>query len=165
MKKLFITVLFCMVLYIPNAFGQVSVSSVKGEAFGQSVHGLGFSGGPASGVGISYRYHMGSTSSLQGIIGVFKPKSSDTFSSFGLEYQRDLTRSGSARFFFGAATSYFYNGTGSNNYAAPFRAGLGLGGEFLLQDAVHFTFQGLFTYFSDGTILPLPQLAVHYYFY
>lgn len=165
MKTKLFTLLFCIVAFLPYAYGQVSVSTVKGETFGQSIHGLGFSGGPASGVGISYRYHMGSTTSLQGIIGVFKPKSSDTFTSFGLEYQQDLTRSGSARFFFGAATSFFYNGTGANNYAAPFRAGLGLGGEFLLQDAVHFTFQGLFTYFSDGTILPLPQLAVHYYFY
>lgn len=148
-----------------QSYAQVAVSNVKGDAFGNSVHGLGFSGGPASGVGISYRYHTEGNVSLQGIIGVFKPKSTDTFSSFGLELQQDLTRSNSARFYIAAAASYFYNGTDSNKYSAPFRSGIGLGGEFLMQDAVHFSFQGLFTYFSDGTILPLPQLAIHYYFY
>lgn len=158
-------VLVLFVVLIQELNAQVAVSNARGEAFDQTVHGLGFSGGPASGVGISYRYHLASKSSLQGIVGVFKPKSTDTFASFGAEFQQDLTRSGSARFFFAGATSYVYNGTGTNNYSAPFRAGMGVGGEFLLQDAVHFSFQGLFTYFSDGTILPLPQLAVHYYFY
>lgn len=165
MKKFFAVTVFFLIVSSTQIFSQVAVSSVRGDAFGQSVHGLGFSGGFASGIGFSYRYHMEGKASLQGVVGVFKPKSTDTFYSFGIEFQQDLTRSNSARFFFAGATSYFYNGTGVNNYMAPFRAGMGLGGEFLLQDAVHLTFQGLFTYFSDGTILPLPQLAVHYYFY
>ncbi|MFA6468328.1 MAG: hypothetical protein WCW35_05470 [Bacteroidota bacterium] len=158
-------IIFAITLLLASADAQVSVSNVKGEAFGNSVYGLGFAGGPASGIGFSYRYHSEGKTSLQAVLGIFKPKNTDTFYSIGAEYQHDLTRSNSARFFFGAATCYFYNGSGSNNYSAPFRIGTGLGGEFLLQDAVHFTFQGLFTYFSDGTILPLPQLSVHYYFY
>ncbi len=158
-------VLPLLFLLVSAAGAQVSVSDVKGDAFGKSVYGLGFSGGPASGLGISYRYHTEGKSSLQAVFGVFKPKTTDTFYSFGAEFQQDLTRSNSARFFFGAASSYIYNGSGGNNYSAPFRFGAGLGGEFLMQDAVHFTFEGLFTYFSDGTILPLPQLSIHYYFY
>ncbi|MBI2428961.1 MAG: hypothetical protein HYV29_09245 [Ignavibacteriales bacterium] len=165
MKRFSSLLVFVLLCSFSQSYSQVAVSSVKGDAFGNGVHGLGFSGGPASGAGISYRYHTEGKSSLQGIVGVFKPKSTDTFYSFGAEFQQDLTRSNSARFFFAVASSYVFNGTGSNNYSAPFRAGLGVGGEFLLQDAVHFSFQGLFTYFSDGTILPLPQLAVHYYFY
>lgn len=164
MKKIFFIIVGIIVsLHISHA--QVAVSTVRGDGFGTAIHGLGFSGGTASGVGISYRFHLEGKSSLQGIVGVFRPKTTDTFYSFGLEYQQDLTRSNTARFFFGGATSYFYNGSGSNNYSAPFRAGVGLGGEFLVQDALHLTFEGLFTYFSDGTILPLPQLAFHYYFY
>lgn len=144
---------------------QVAVSSARGDAFGKSVYGLGFAGGPASGVGVSYRYHTEGKSSFQAVAGIFKPKTTDTFYSFGAEFQQDLTRSGSARFYFALSSSYNYNGSGSNRYSAPFRLGSGLGGEFLLQDAVHLSFEGLFTYFSDGTILPLPQLAFHYYFY
>jgi hypothetical protein len=166
MKRISSVLLFTLLTVASyQAQAQVAVSTVKGEAFGNSVYGLGFAGGPASGIGFSYRYHTEGKNSLQAVFGVFKPKNTDTFYSFGAEFQRDLTRSNSARFFFGAASSFNYNGSGSNKYAAPFRFGAGLGGEFLLQDAVHLTFQGLFTYFSDGTILPLPQLSIHYYFY
>lgn len=166
MKQIFFKIIIGVLLInVQQLYSQVSVSTVKGEAFGRSIYGLGFSGGPASGVGFSYRFHTEGKSSYQAIVGVFKPKNTDTFYSFGAEFQQDLTRSNSARFFFGAASSYFYNGSGINRYTAPFRIGAGLGGEFLMQDAVHFTFQGLFTYFSDGTILPLPQLSIHYYFY
>lgn len=160
-----VVVAVLVTLIISSAEAQVAVSDVKGEAFGKSVYGLGFSGGPASGIGISCRYHTEGKMSFQTVLGIFKPKNTDTFYSFGAEFQHDLTRSNSARFFFGAASSYIYNGSGGNKYSAPFRFGLGLGGEFLMQDAVHISFQGLFTYFSDGTILPLPQLAIHYYFY
>lgn len=164
-KNPMIYIVVFVLLLSSSANAQVAVSDVKGEAFGRSIHGLGFSGGPASGIGFTYRFHTDGKSSLQAVLGVFKPKNTDTFYSFGAEFQQDLTRSNSARFFFGSATSYIYNGSGSNKYAAPFRIGAGLGGEFLLQDAVHLSFEGLFTYFSDGTILPLPQLAIHYYFY
>lgn len=164
MKQISILLTFILIFFA-SANAQVSVSNVKGEAFGNSVYGLGFSGGPASGVGISYRYHTEGKTSLQAIVGIFKPKNTDTFYSLGAEFHHDLTRSNSARFFFATASSYYYNGSGGNKYTAPFRFGMGLGGEFLMQDAVHFSFQGLFTYFSDGTILPLPQLAIHYYFY
>ena len=164
MKHLFL-ILFGFILLSSSLKAQVTASSVKGESFGQSVYGLGFSGGPASGLGISCRYHTSGKNSLQAIFGIFKPKTSDTFYSFGAEYQYDLTRSNSARFFYVLASSYNYNGSGSNNYDAPFRAGTGLGGEFLVQDALHISFEGLFTYFSDGTILPLPQLSFHYYFF
>ncbi len=166
MKRTPIVLLFVLFVFaITTVKAQVAVSDVKGEAFNRSIHGLGFSGGPASGIGFSYRFHTNGKSSIQTVLGIFKPKNTDTFYSFGAEFQHDLTRSNSARFFFGTATSYNYNGSGGNKYMAPFRIGAGLGGEFLLQDAVHISFQGLFTYFSDGTILPLPQLAIHYYFY
>ncbi len=156
---------FLVTLMISSAEAQVAVSDVKGDAFGKSVYGLGFSGGPASGIGISCRYHTEGKMSFQTVLGIFKPKTTDTFYSFGAEFQQDLTRSNTARFYFGVASSYIYNGSGGNKYDAPFRLGVGVGGEFLLQSAVHISFQGLFTYHSDGTILPMPQLAVHYYFY
>ncbi|MFZ4620208.1 MAG: hypothetical protein ACOYNS_06605 [Bacteroidota bacterium] len=164
-RSITIIILTALALLVIPANAQVTASNVKGDAFGKSIYGLGFTGGPASGVGLSIRYHTEGKTSLQGVLGVFKPKNTDTFYSFGVEYQHDLTRSNSARFFFDVASSYNYNGSGSNRYAAPFRLGSGLGGEFLLQDAVHLTFQGLLTYFSDGTIIPLPQLSIHYYFY
>ncbi len=164
MKQLFALALVSTIVSF-SVHAQVVASSVKGDKFGQGLHGLGFAGGAASGAGISYRYHTQGNESFQAIVGVFKPKTTDTFYSFGTEFQEDLTRSNSARFYVGLAACYVYNGSDSNRYTAPFRAGIGLGGEFLIQDALHFTFEGLFTYFSDGSILPLPQLGIHYYFY
>ncbi len=165
MNRSLVALFLLLLLSLNSTQAQVAVANVKGDAFGKSVYGLGFSIGPASGAGVSYRLHTEGKSSLQAVLGVFKPKNTDTFYSFGVEFQQDLTRSSSARFFFGAASSYYYNGAGGNRYDAPFRFGAGLGGEFLLQDAVHISFQGLLTYFSDGSILPMPQVAVHYYFY
>ena len=164
MKNIF-TAVFLILLFLNVVDAQVTASTSKGEAFNSGIYGLGFSGGTASGAGVSVRYHTTGKSSYQFVGGVFRPKSSDTFMSFGAEYQYDLIRSNSSRFFTELASSYLYNGSGGNNYAAPWRAGLGLGGEFSIQEGVHLTFQALFTYFSDGTILPLPQLAFHYYFY
>ena len=163
--KIYVTIILMLCCFTAVTHAQVAASSPKGNEFGTSLHGLGFSGGPASGAGISYRFHPEGKTSVQGIVGIFKPKTTDTFYSFGLEVQQDLTRSTSARFFIGLGSSYEYYGSGSNKYLAPFRAGLGIGGEFLVQDALHFTLEGLFTYFSDGTILPLPQMAFHYYFF
>ncbi len=164
MKNIF--VIAALVLFFwNNSIAQVTATTSKGEAFNSGIYGLGFSGGTASGAGVSVRYHTIGKSSYQFVGGVFRPKSSDTFISFGAEYQYDLIRGTSSRFFTELASSYLYNGSGSNKYAAPWRAGLGLGGEFSIQEGVHLTFQALFTYFSDGTILPLPQLAFHYYFY
>ncbi|MDD8017153.1 MAG: hypothetical protein PHP42_02145 [Bacteroidota bacterium] len=165
MNKLLLLLIAMFFISSVPLYSQVEVSRGKSEAFGGDVHGVGFSAGPASGFGVSYRYHTSGKFSVQGIVGVFKPKTTDTFYSFGAELQQDLLRSNTTRFFFDVASSYIYNGSDGNNYAAPFRAGVGLGGEFLIQDALHFTLEGLFTYFSDGTILPLPQLAFHYYFY
>lgn len=164
MKNIFIvTVAFFVFSNFANA--QVTATTSKGETFNSGIYGLGFSGGASSGAGVSVRYHTVGKSSYQFVGGVFRPKSSNTFISLGAEYQYDLIRGTSSRFFSEFATSYLYNGSGGNNYAAPWRAGLGLGGEFSIQEGVHITFQALFTYFSDGTILPLPQAAFHYYFY
>ena len=163
-SHMFILVILLSVAMLPmNA--QVTAQTSRGENFNQGIYGLGFSGGAASGVGVSLRYHLVDKSSFQIVGGIFRPKSTDTFVSLGAEYQRDLVRSNSSRYYFCVASSYIYNGDSTNSVVAPFRAGTGLGGEFLVQEGVHFTFQALFTYFSDGTILPLPQLSFHYYFY
>jgi hypothetical protein len=46
----------------------------------------------------------------------------------------------------------------------PGRLGFGMGGELYASSGIHTTLELLFTYFDDGTVLPLPQLAFHYYF-
>jgi len=146
-------------------FSQVSVAGDnKAESFERSVYGLGFAGGPASGVGISFRDHFPSKVSLQLVFGILKDNV-NTFVSTGAELQYDLVRGSSTRFYFGPAFGYFFEGSKTNSFRAPTRVGIGLGGEFNLRDALHFSIEGMFVFFSDGAIIPLPQASVHYYFY
>ncbi len=132
-------------------------------SFEKSVYGLGFSGGPVSGFGASFRVHSPGHSSFQINLGLMKT-SETTFFSTGGTFQYDVVRGTLTRFFIGASTSYFYYGDGRNRYQAPWRFGVGLGGEFNAVDALHFAFEGAFVYFSNGDILPMPQLSLHYYF-
>lgn len=148
-----------------SVFAQVNVEgSQRAEGFNSAIYGLGFSVGPASGAGISFRNHLPSRSSYQLIAGIIKLKAKVS-ASIGAEYQYDLVRGNTTRFFFGPSLSYFYSGEHTNTLSAPFRFGIGVGGEFDVQKALHFSLEGVFTYFSDGSIVPLPQIAAHYYFY
>jgi hypothetical protein len=156
---------FLIYLFVPTLLlSQVSVTGDnKAENFDKSVYGLGFAGGPASGVGVSFRDHFPSRLSLQLVFGILKDNV-NTFVSAGAAFQYDLVRGSSTRFYVGPSYGYFYNGSGSNEFKAPSRFGIGLGGEFRIRDALHFSVEGMFVFFSDGTILPLPQASIHYYF-
>lgn len=144
---------------------QVSASGLsRAESMGRSVYGLGFAAGYASGVGISFRSHLPSKSSVQGVFGIIKT-SSTLYMSLGAEYQYDLVRGNQTRFFAVGSTGYFYRGSDRNEVNGPFRIGAGIGAEFNLREAIHVTLAGQFVYASNHTVLPLPQLAIHYYFF
>ncbi|HEY6952584.1 MAG TPA: hypothetical protein VI758_09255 [Bacteroidota bacterium] len=155
-----------MLVLLPCAiFAQVSVSDVnQAENFDRQVYGLGFSVGPASGLGISFRDHFPSKLSLQLVFGILRDKV-NTFVSAGGEIQYDLVRGNTTRFYVASAACYVYNGSTGNSFESPTRVGLGVGGEFKAREALHVSLEGLFVYFSDGSIIPLPQLAFHYYFF
>lgn len=160
----FLVILICILSSVP-LLSQVSVqTNQKAENFGKNVYGLGISGGPASGVGISFRNHLPSKISYQIVGGIIK-SGDKTSASIGAEFQYDLVRATTTRLFFGPSTSYFYSGTNENTFAGPFRLGIGVGGELNLQNAVNISLEGVFVYFSNGDIAPMPQVAFHYYFY
>jgi hypothetical protein len=155
-----------MLLLLPcSIFAQVSVGSEnRAESFEKQVYGLGISAGPASGLGISFRDHFASKLSLQLVFGILRDKI-NSFVSAGGEVQYDLVRGNSTRFYFATAACYLYNGSDKNLFEAPSRVGLGVGGEFKVRNALHVSLEGLFVYFSDGSVIPLPQVSFHYYFY
>jgi hypothetical protein len=159
--------LLVLALLVPFCGLRAQVSTAKlanAEGLGKTVYGVGLAAGPASGIGVSFRAHLPNKSSFQGIFGIIK--TSDKLSlSVGGEYQYDLVRSNATRFFFGPGISYFYSGSSHNEIAGPFRAGIGLGGEINIRDVFHVTIEGMYVFFSDGSVLPLPQISAHYYFY
>ena len=164
-KSIYATLFFVLLCTAPASLAQVSVQgNQKAENFGKDVYGLGLSVGPASGIGISFRNHLPSKVSYQLVGGIIKA-GDQTSASIGGEFQYDLVRGPTTRMYFGPSLSYFYKGTDKNELDAPFRAGMGVGGELSLQQAVHVSLEGAFVYYSNGDIAPLPQIALHYYFY
>ena len=160
-------VLVAIAIFSPAGFGQVIIpdkedSSVRLE---EQIFGLGFAAGPTTGLGISFRHHLRSRFSY-GIIGGIIKVDRDLSYDIGFEAQWDILRNESRRFFAVGGTSFFYSGTSDNNeLEGPLRFGFGIGGEFSSSGVVNVTLEGLFTFFSDGTILPLPQISAHYYFF
>lgn len=148
-----------------TASAQVVLPGGGSAAINKNVFGLGLFGGPATGIGLSFRHHLPSPLSYQltgGIINVDERLSY----AVGAELQYDLSRSPASRFYIAGGFGYYYSGpTGSaNRMDAPARAAFGVGGEFIAGAGIHSMLDLLFTYFSDGTVLPLPQLGLYYYF-
>jgi hypothetical protein len=165
MEKTFLSVFLISLFLVSISIAQVTTSGLeKAEGLSKPVYGLGISAGWASGIGLSFRSHLPSNSSIQAVFGIIKT-SNKLSACLGGEYQYDLVRSNSTRFFIGAAMSYFYSGVNSNEVSAPFRVGAGVGGEFQVQESLHVSVEGLFVFFSDGRVIPLPQIAAHYYFF
>ena len=163
MRPLLLTLLISALLCVPLRAQTATSGLSRAENLNQTVFGLGFSAGWASGIGLSFRAHLPSKSSLQVVFGIIR--TSDKLSaSIGGEYQYDLVRGGTSRFFAGAAMCYEYYGKDQNEVNGPIRTGLGIGGEFNIQESLHVTVEGMFTFFSDGRVIPLPQAALHYYF-
>jgi len=165
MKKSIFGLSIALLLIVSFSQAQVSTSELyNAEGLTKQVYGLGVSAGWASGIGLSFRSHLPSNVSVQGIFGIIK--TSDMLSmSIGGEFHYDLVRNNTTRFFVGSALSYFYEGNSRNEVSAPYRFGAGIGGEFYIQGALHVTVEGMFTVFSDGRVIPLPQIAAHYYFF
>ena len=145
---------------------QVVVSERGSEtSMRTDVFGLGFVGGPATGLGLSFRHHLPSPFSYQIVGGIIKA-TDRLYYSVGTEFEYDLSRTSVIRFYAAAGLSYFYSGISSHNdMTAPTRMGIGIGAETTAGRGFHVNGDLLFTYFSDGTVLPLPQIGLHYYFY
>jgi len=165
MKNIFLSWYILSFVFTSISLAQITTSGLsKAENLSKPVYGLGLSAGWGSGVGLSFRSHLPSKSSLQAVFGIIKT-SNKLSMSVGGEYQYDLVRSNATRFFVASTIAYFYNGVEKNEVAGPFRMGAGIGGEFHVDGALYITVEGVFVFFSDGRIYPLPQIAAHYYFF
>ena len=130
-----------------------------------NVFGLGLAGGAATGVGLSFRHHLPGSWSYEINGGVIKVDNKTSY-AIGTEVQYDLVRAPQSRFFVAGGVGYYYSGGKHGNLMdGPTRVGMGIGGELPMSSGFHVTGELLFTYFSDGTILPLPSAGFHYYFY
>jgi hypothetical protein len=158
-------ILFLVFLIPSAAWSQVAVPGTSdGTKLRQSVFGIGLAAGPASGMGLSFRHHLPSSLSYQITGGVIKVDEK-LYYDIGGELQYDFILGTSSRVFAVAGFGYYHAGkSDENELEGPARAGLGIGGEFRFLESFHAIVEGVFTYFTDGTILPLPQVGIYYYF-
>ncbi len=160
------TAMILLVALVQTAGAQV-VMPEKGREPGlrENVFGLGLWAGAATGLGLSFRHHLPSPFSYQITGGIVKVDDKLSY-DVGGEAQFDLVRGSENRFFVAGGAGYYYSGrTSRNDLEGPTRIGIGIGGEMWMSSGMHGTLELLFTYFSDGTVLPLPQAGFHYYFY
>ena len=166
MKNKLIVLLAVWVLMPHQGKAQVVVPDQdQPTKLGKTVYGLGFAAGAGTGLGVSFRHHLPTEFSYQIVGGIIKVDTKLQY-DIGIEAQFDLVRGETTRFFAGGGFAYFYSGeSGTNTLNGPFRVAIGVGGEFSTVRLVNFTLEGMFTYFNDGTVLPLPQVGIHYYFF
>lgn len=159
-----IYVCLCVLLLPAAGIAQVTVSQGSSPGVDRSIFGMGLSAGLGSGFGLSFRHHLPGRFSYQVVGGVIKAGSKLHY-NVGGELQFDLIRNESTRFHAAGAAGYFFSGENeTNDVAGPVREGLGIGVERGSERGLNFGAELLFTFFSDGTILPLPQVSMHYYF-
>lgn len=162
-----VCVLFlCAAALAATARAQVMLPEKGGErVVRENIFGLGLAGGPATGIGLSFRHHLPGSWSYEFTGGIIKVDDKTSY-AVGGEIQFDLVRAAATRFFVAGGMGYYYGGRGhGNTLDGPVRVGLGVGGEVPMASGFHVSGELLFTYFSDATVLPLPQIGVYYYFY
>ena len=160
-----VTALLLLLYAVPSRPQAVLPEKGRDGGLRENVYGLGLAAGAASGIGLSFRQHFPGYVSYQLIGGIIKVDNQTSY-AFGAELQYDFIRGAGVRFFAAAAGGYYYSGGEKGNEVhGPGRFGAGIGAEVPVQGGFHISGELLFTFFSNGNVLPLPQLGMHYYFY
>jgi hypothetical protein len=166
-KSLFIVCLIVVLMIASGttASAQVVSAGRNGNVTPSSdIFGLGLSGGPSSGLGLSFRQHLASPFSYQIVGGIIKA-TDRLYYSLGAQMEFDMSRGSAVRFYGALGFAYFYSGVdGHNDMSGPSRLGFGIGMEAGLSSGLNIKGELLFTYLSDGVVLPLPAIGFHYYF-
>ncbi len=157
---------------IPTAISGGTMQQQEEDIFKtKTLWGVGGYGGLLSGIGLSVRFHPAGRFCVQLTGGAMK--FNELMYNAGLEAQFDFDSKGRSRFYGYLGGGYYNivrefdkNGTKEkeNRLAAPARLGLGIAYEWAISEKLVFNLNAAFTYFTDGTILPLPQIGFYYYF-
>lgn len=139
--------------------------------------GVGAQAGLMSGMGVGVRFHPQGRFQVQ-IAGGAISGGEGLAAAVGIEGQLDFDWRDRSRFYGFVGMGYYTNGEDEltiedGTWApgkedprldSPFRAGVGLGYEWDISNTLIFSASVAFTYFSEGTFLPLPQIGVYYLF-
>lgn len=163
--KNFTIVVVVFLLCVNVIYSQIIVPDKdRPTELGREVFGLGGNLSLGTGLGLSFRHHLASKFSYQISAGIIKDSKTLLY-DLGTEFQYDLMRSEFIRFYSGGGFGYYYKGEDKNELKGPLRIAIGIGAETKAKSALHASVNLYFTYFTNGTILPLPQFGIHYYFF
>jgi len=161
------TLLIALCFIVAKGSVQAQVASPDRSAnqrFDRPIFGLGLSAGPVTGFGFSFREHLPAEIAYEIVGGIVKVDEKLHY-NFGGELQIDFPHGEEIRAYVAAGMGFFYSGPpGQNDLNGPLRIGAGFGVEKGIPGGISVAGEVLLTYFSDGTILPLPQAGIHYYF-
>lgn len=125
---------------------------------------VGLQAGLISGSGLGVRFHPVGRFGAQLVGGGIKLGDLTTY-AFGVEGQFDFDVMGRSRFYGYVGTGLYYvKDKDEKKLDGPWRLGLGVAYEWSISRKLIFNASGAITYFSDGTVLPTPQLGLWYYF-
>ena len=136
----------------------------------ETLWAIGLHGGLLSGMGLGLRMNYSQRFGFQLVGGAMTWKDKFVY-SVGFEGQFDFDTAKRSRLYALAAVGFYDNGEEEpkpgdedKRLKGPLRAGLGVGYEWAVSDKMVLMANGAFTYFSNGSFLPLPQLGIFYYF-
>jgi hypothetical protein len=167
MKSFIIFILTVLLVSTMSQAQVIGTGTGQPVSLGRTVFGLGATVGMAGGMGVSFRQHFPTIMSYQIAGGIIKPDSRLSY-DIAFELQADLMKGNTNRLYAAGAWGYYFTGEGGHNeLSAPWRLGIGVGSEWanVNTSQFHFALEVLLTYFSDDTVIPLPQASAHYYFF
>lgn len=135
------------------------------EEIGKQIFGIGLNASLTSGMGISFKHHLGGAPFAYQISGGFLQLGEDQVYSVGVELQYDLNITRKDRIFAVAGIGHYYYGDSTNTMEHPTRWGAGVGYELSVSRNINISLNVMVTGKQFGNnILPVPSLAFHYYF-
>lgn len=149
-----------------------SASRTIGEELkSQTFFGVGLQAGLLSGSGLTARIHFPNRIGTQAAFGIIK-FGDNLYWSAGAEFQYSFNSNADDHFYGLIGGGYYYASTdeddisSGNELESPVRLGFGVGYEWFASRNLVWNITLPFTFFTGNksTILPLPQLALAYYF-
>jgi hypothetical protein len=162
-----------LIILLAAAFTYPSFAQTKGtesttvvkDKFDTDLFGIGLNASLTSGMGVSFKHHLGGIPFAYQLSGGYLQLGDDQVWSFGGELHFDLNVAHEQRLYAVGGMGYYYIGDSTNTMDHPLRWGLGVGYEFPLKGSLTISVNIMITGKQFGNnILPLPSAALHYYF-
>lgn len=135
------------------------------QKIGKQIFGIGLAASLTSGMGLSFKHHLGGLPIAYQISGGYLQLGNNQIHSIGLELQYDINIKRTDRLYAVAGAGHYYYGDTTNTLDFPFRWGAGIGYELGVSRNINISVNVMITGKQLGNnILPLPSAAFHYYF-